>query len=216
MMSAGIYTFKLNQLQTGSSGSFLLLLTREWYKPQSSLILFQVLERLKLGYLSAKILSWLIITIVIAAFSQNVHDARTPAIIMLSVATAHSFIVFQNYRFEEERLTFVRNFPIRRAQLFLNLGGVYLFLILPETTFLFTRYDFAYACRSVLLAISTVLAYRVVLYCIKLQIFRYLLWVMSFFVVFFVLVLFNWITILIVFNLLLSYGIFYQRYHHAH
>lgn len=85
----------------------------------------------KVGILLSKIFSILSIYIVLQAMDVN-EDIRIPAIALLFGLLAHSFLVFDMKRFEDERLQWMRSLPYHTHFLYLNYLLVFSLILAPE------------------------------------------------------------------------------------
>ena len=211
--SAWLYARQLNNLIDGSSQSLLLKLSRSWRKPYFSLYIYHVFDSLKIQYFVTKALSWLIITGVFYLFADVKSDIRVAGIAMLAVITAHVVLIFEARRFEETRLCFSRNLPYSRWQLFLNFAGVYLFLLLPESVWLFSRFSPLLALELFLSGLSTALLFHSILYWFGLNMDKYLQWILGLFIVLFWIIMFHLLWVLIPLNLGVGYLFFYFNYY---
>lgn len=214
-ISAFLYVLIINHLIDGNKQTYLLQLSRNWHKPYFSLFIYHVFDQLKLNFVLAKMLSYLIITAALFSFPNAYEDLRVAGIVMLSVVTAHSIIFYHNHRFEETRLSFSKNLPYGRITLFFNLIWVYLLLILPECIWLFSRFNLMMAIQTLVFGLSTALLFRSILYGPGISMKRYLPVVFFLFVLFFWMIMFKWIVLLALTNILLSFIIFYERYYQA-
>lgn len=214
LLSASIYTIRINQLQEVRS-SLTLQVTRHWIKPSFSLFLYHVADQLKLTYLVTKAMSLLSIASLVYFFS-DIEDLRAAAIIMLLVSLAHTVLAFQEFRFEHVYLPFTRNFPVSRWKLYLNLLLVYVILLLPEGIALFVSWPAVAAVLLFLFTLGTLVLFRCVLLLTTQATMRSYLWcVTGVSVVVFILILFNAMQLLAFLNLPLACLIFHKRYYHA-
>jgi len=209
--SAIFYMKQVNRLVDGSKQSFILKLSRRWYKPFFSLFIFYVFDKLKGKYLFTKMLSWLIITGVFYLFADVSHDLRVAGIAMLGIITAHVIIIYQYHSFEQVYLSFSRNLPYSRIQRFLNFTLVYLVLLLPECIWLFIRFNPA-ATELILLGLSVILLFHSLIYAIGLNMDKYLQWILGLFILLFWVIMFKVIWVLILLNVVIAYSLFYRNY----
>ena len=63
----------------------------------------------------------------------SVFEERMLWLLFLTMVIGHSVMVFRNFHFLEEELSFYRNLPIRSFSILLSLLAVYTILLLPET-----------------------------------------------------------------------------------
>lgn len=213
VLSALIYVQVLNRLNRDDGAVLWMNLTEGLSKPFSFLFLYELLHRKKTAFLLTKIISWGILTGVFLIFSDLKNDLRIGAIATLGVAMAHTFLCYQNHRFDQVYLAFSKNFPYSRNQIFLQMMGFYAVLLLPEAIWCFLKFNFGTAIGCYLLMFSFLLVFRTLLYRIGLQMNRYLPWIFSLFFIFFWSIMFQWIWVLIPFSLLSAYLIFYKNYY---
>lgn len=213
LLSAFIYLHILNRLNRNEEKMGWAKLAANWSKPFSFLFLYELLHRKKLAFLLTKMLSWGILTGVFLVFSDLKSDPRIAAISVLGVALAHAFLCYQNQRFEMLNLSFAKNFPYSRAQLFLQILSSYALLLIPEAIWCFLKFDFITATGLYLMMLSFILLFRTLLYRLGLQMNRYLPWIFGLFFIFFWCIMFQWIWILIPVPLLIAYLIFYYNYY---
>jgi hypothetical protein len=212
-LSAVIYTGQINRLVDGSSQSILLKLSSKWPKPYFSLYIYHLFDKRKVPYLITKALSWLIITGVFYVFADVKTDVRVAGIAILSVITAHIVLIFEERKFEENDLGFSRNLPYSRKRLFLNFIGVYFFLLIPESIWLFGRFNPLMAIELLLLALSTAMLFHCLLYWFGLNMDKYLQWILGLFIILFWIIMFKLLWVLIPLNLGIAYWLFYNNYY---
>ena len=187
---------------------------KHWRKPYFSLCIYHVFDWVKLGYLLAQILSAL--SIAFASFLEVQQDIRLGAMVILLIVTAHSFIIYQNHRFEETLLSFSRNLPYSRLRRLGNLLCVYLLLLLPEFIWLFSMFDLLNAIKSMFLGLSIALLFHNMLYRTGLKMNMYLRSVFFLFFVLFLLILFSGVELLIPLNFLFAIILFYKHYYQSY
>lgn len=211
--SALLYTRILNRLVDGSKQSLLLRLSGNWRKPYFSLYIYNVFDSLKVQYFITKGLSWLIISGVFYLFADVKTDIRVAGIAILAVITAHVVLIFEQRRFEETRLRFSRNLPYSRGRLFINFIGVYFFLLLPETVWLFSRFSPVMAFGLLLAGLSTAMLFHSLLYWFGLNMDKYIQYILALFIVLFWVIMFHLLWILIPLNLGIAFLFFYFNYY---
>jgi hypothetical protein len=209
----GLYMLFVNRLRDGSRQSLLLKMSGQWPKPFFSLYIYQVFNSMKVAYIFTKMLSWLIITSVFYLFADVNHDVRVAGIAALAMVTAHVILIYQQHIFYQKWLAFARNLPFTRATLFRNFCMVYFLLLLPEGIWLFSRFSPFLAFGLLAGAISMAMLFHTLLYALKLDMEKYLQWVLGLFVVVFWLILYQLFWMLIVVNLLISAALFYRNYY---
>jgi hypothetical protein len=213
-VSALLYTYSVNTLLEGAKQSYVLQLMRNWPKPYFSLFLFHVFDRVKLGYLLAQMLS--VVAITLAHVLDVGQDIRLAGIVMLVSITAHSFIIYHNYRFEETYMRFSRNMPYSRLRRLADLSFVYLILILPEYMWLFSKFEVITATKALFLGLSIALLIHTMLYWTGLKMNIYLRSVFTLFFAFFLLILFNGVEVLVPLNFLLAFILLYKHYYQSY
>jgi len=211
--SAVIYIRVMNGLIDGSKQSLLLRWSSKWRKPYFSLYIYHIFDAKKVPYFITKGLSWLIISGVFYLFADVSTDTRVAGIAILAVITAHAVLIFEERRFEETKLSFTRNLPYSRFWLFLNFAGVYFFLLLPESVWLFSRFQPLMAVELLLAGLSTALLFHSLLYWFGLNMDKYLQWILGLFIVLFWVIMFRLLWVLIPLNLIIAYLFFYNNYY---
>ncbi|SHF84482.1 hypothetical protein [Pedobacter caeni] len=212
-ISAFLYLHLMNRIMRNEESTLLNKLTNSWKKPYQILFLYHIIHRKKLAYLITKTLCWGILSGVLLLFSDVKNDLRIAGMAILGVAIAHTFLIYQGQRFEVQYLSFSKNFPYSRNQLYGQLLLFYVLLLLPEGFWLLIRFDPGTASGLFLLMLSVTLLFRSLLYRIGLHMNSYLPWVFGLFFLFFWMIMFQWIWFLIPINLLLSYLLFYRNYY---
>jgi len=210
-----VYSSQVNSLVAGSKQTLMLKMSSRWRKPFFSLFIYYVLNSMKVSYLLTKALSWIIITAVFYLFADVSHDLRVAGIAVLSIVTAHTVLIYRYHNFENTYLAFARNMPYTFVQCFINIGIVYLLLLLPEAIWLFSRFNPVPATTLIVLGLSITLLFHSLIYAIGLTMDKYLQWVLGLFIILFWLVMFNLMWVLSIFCLLISFGIFYRGYYEA-
>jgi hypothetical protein len=211
--SAWIYTKVIDRLVDSGNAPLLLRWVSGWKKPFFSLYIYQVLNRLKIPYTITKGLSWLIVTGVFQLLNDVNTDARVAGIAVLAIAVAHAVLVFEGQRFEQAYLSFARNFPYSYARRYGYLLLTYLLLLLPESVWVFSRFNPLLAIQLLLMALSMLMLLHTLIYYIGLNMDRYLQWVMGLFIMLFWVLMFKLMPVLIIGNLMVSYFIFTTHYY---
>lgn len=212
-ISASLYLRLMNRIMRNEESTALNKLTNSWKKPFQILFLYDIIHRKKLAFLITKILCWAILSGVFLLFADLRNDLRIAGMAILGVAVAHTFLIYQGQRFEVQYLSFSKNFPYSRNRLYVQLILLYVLLLLPEGTWLFIRFDVITASGLFLLMLSITLLFRSLLYRIGLHMNSYLPWVFGLFILFFWIIMFQWIWVLIPMNLSLSYVLFFRNYY---
>ena len=213
LLSAFIYLIQLNRIIPANKRSILAMLSRDWSKPYPALFLYYLRRKLPFSFIATKMGSWLMIAGVYNGYSEIINDERIPGMIMLGVVLAHSFLIYKDHYFKETYLEFSRNMPYRPLRVFGYFGIVFLCILAPELLWVFTTTSFEEGIKMFLLALSVGLLFRSLVYLTGLQIYRYLIWTFSLFVIEFYTVMFNEIWLLLSINSLVSIGIFYRLYY---
>ncbi|MEN0053490.1 MAG: hypothetical protein AAGC65_07460 [Mucilaginibacter sp.] len=211
--SSLLYVRVLNRLVDGSNQSILLRLSGNWRKPYFSLYIYHIFDSKKVPYFITKGLSWLIITGVFYLFADVKTDLRVAGIAILAVITAHIVLIFEERRFEETFLSFSRNLPYSRFRLFLNFVGVYFLLLLPESIWLFSRFNPLMALQLLLAGLSIAMLFHSLLYWFGLNMDRYLQWILGLFIVLFWIIMFHLLWLLIPLNFMIAFLFFYYNYY---
>ncbi|QEM10407.1 hypothetical protein [Mucilaginibacter rubeus] len=212
-LSAVIYVKQINRLIDGNNQSLLLKLSSKWHKPYFSLYIYHLFDKRKVPYLITKGLSWLIITGVFYVFADVKTDVRVAGIAILAVVTAHIVLIFEERKFEENALSFSRNLPYSRKRRFLNFIGVYFVLLLPESIWLFSRFNPLMAIELLFLALSVAMLFHGLLYWFGLNMDKYLQWILGLFIVLFWIIMFKLLWILVPLNIAIAYWLFYHNYY---
>ncbi|HVW96301.1 MAG TPA: hypothetical protein VHA56_10080 [Mucilaginibacter sp.] len=211
--SAWLYAFRIHKLLDGSGQSWLMKISGNWQKPWFSLFVYHVFDKQKITWLVTKGLSWLLITGFFLLFADVQHDVRVAGIALLAVATAHVRLVFEERVFEEKWLSFTRNLPYSRLQIFGGIVLAYLIIMFPETIWLFSRFSPLVALGLLATGISTVMLFHCLLYYIGLDMEKYMLRVFFLFVLIFWMILFKLIWIAALLTAGLAWLLFYKNYY---
>ena len=211
--SALLYTKLVSRLINTGRQPLLFRLSNNWRKRFFSLFIFHVFDKLKTNYLVTKILSFIIITGIFNLFADVQHDVRVAGIAVLAVATAHSNLIFQEHIFEKQYLSFSRNFPYSYFTRFLNFVMCYFILLLPETVWVFSRFNPFIAVELLLFVLSVTLFLHALLFAIDLNMDKYLQWVLGTFVIMFWVNMFGLLWILIPLNFIIAYIVSYKKYY---
>lgn len=212
-ISAVFYLQLMNRIMRNEESTLLTKLTNTWEKPFPVLFLYDLVYRKKIAFLITKILCWAILSGVFLLFADLKSDLRIAGMAILGVAIAHTFLVYQGQRFELQYLSFSKNFPYSRNQLYIQLVLLYFLLLLPEGIWLFIHFRAAKALGLFLLMMSITLLFRSLLYRLGLHMNSYLPWIFGLFILFFWIIMFQWVWVLIPVNLTLSYVVFFRNYY---
>lgn len=212
-LSAVLYQSIINKLVDGGARGWLLSLNSKWQKPWFSLFIYNVFDKHKVTWLVTKGISYVLITGFFYLFADVARDTRVAGIALLSVVVAHVRLIYEERSFEEKWLSFTRNLPYSREQLFVEFVAVYLVIMFPEAIWLFCRFNPLIAFELLLAGISIVMLFHCLLYYIGLDMDKYLLWVFFLFVVIFWLILFKLLLILAMMNFIVALGVFWRCYY---
>lgn len=210
---AYLYTTLINRQIDGGRQSLLLRWSAKWRKPYYSLFIYHVFDNMKVRYVITKFISYLVVNGVFLLFADVQHDVRVAGIAMLSIAIAHSVIIFEERRFEDTYLSFVRGLPLTRLRLFGGFALVYLVLLLPEGIWLFSRFSPLLAAELLVFGLSIVLLLHSLLYWLGLNMDKYLPYVLGLFMVLFWVILFKQIAALVLINVAIGFLVFYYNYY---
>lgn len=212
-LSALVYLKFTNQLERSNSNSVLLQLISGRKKNISTLFLYQLLNSGKLSFALTKLCSFLIIMGMINISTMALNDYRLPLIFILAIVTAHSFLIYQSNYFQENELRLMRNLPIGRFQRFISFSMIWVLLTIPETLWLFSKFPLWNALYSVFTGLSIALLFNSLPLLTGLRIFRYLIWVFTFFVLLFYGLVCGGSNLIAFVCLTIAYLIFFNRYY---
>jgi hypothetical protein len=212
-VSALLYVYLANRINKTHRPALLLRMSTKLSKPFSSLFMYHLFDRTKLIYLLTKIASLLVMTGVLYIFADYKHDLRVPYLIMLSIVTLHSVLIFQEHRFKETYLSFARNLPYSRFKLFFNFSFIYFLIILPECIWCLSKFPFLTAIEMLFFGLSMAMLFRSILHLMGLRMYRYLLWVFGLFMLSFYVIMFDLPRLSFIASLIISYLLFYQYYY---
>jgi hypothetical protein len=213
LLSAALYVWYTNRLESDAGRWWMTTLTRRWPKPLFSLYVYELFYRQKLTLLVTKICSWLILTGGIVLFGSLTADARMGGTVMLLTALAHLVVLYQWQQFETMCLSFWPNWPWQRWRRYGHALLAYLFLVLPEMLWMLTQGDFFVAMGLMVLHVAAAMLLRVCLYVIPLSMIRVVTAAFYGFVALFVVILFGglwWIAPVLAAS---SWLLFYKRYY---
>ncbi|HEY0271995.1 MAG TPA: hypothetical protein VGC22_02365, partial [Chitinophaga sp.] len=157
-LSAAASVALANRLPGGASGAGI---TRGWRKPFFSLFIYQLFHRHKVSFALTKTASLACMWYVAL---YGLDNFRALQLIVLLVVMAHCYLLYQDQHFETFQLRFGLNFPYSRSRLFAFLALRYLFILLPETGWLWVRFPPAWALSMTALGLSMLLCLRCLLY----------------------------------------------------
>lgn len=161
---AWYYTRLLNDTVVKPDKVANLAWAHTWPKPLFSLFLYEVLAKKRLTYLLTKAASAGSIALLLLAFSDSRTDVRLAGMMGLCCAVGHVILVFQASEFELQYLSFARNLPYGRLQVYCQQALLYGLLLLPELVWLLTTGPFSTGFTAVFLLLSVTLLLRMLLY----------------------------------------------------
>lgn len=212
--SSWFYVHITNKLNHINNVSGFIKLAKNWRKPFFTLYTFYVFNQSKIVFLITKISSWLLIMGIFQVFSDLKNDIRVPFLIMLMVIITHTVLIYNEYRFNTNYLSFSYNFPIRKTILFFGFTINYFLLLLPEIMWFFTHYDPLSALGIILWGFCLVMLLRSFLYRtgLKIKPFIKAIFILFFFLHFVIMYQLAW-TILPI-SFVLSYATFSRNYYY--
>ena len=160
-------------------------------------------------------LSWLIVIGTFSLFADAGQDLRVAEISVLGIITAHSILIFERQRFETVRTSFARNLPYTILQIYCGFAAMYLILLLPESVWLFSRFNPGVAFLLLLMSISFAMLLHGLLYTHGFNMRKYLQWVMALFIIVFWLILFKLSFWLVLINPVIAWLLFHKNYYHS-
>jgi hypothetical protein len=212
LVSAVVYTVRVKKISFVNHETALFKIARNLRKPFFSLFLFKIAHELPLTFIITKLVSSSIIIGCTYLFA-DIHDTfKIGGMIALGIATAHSLLVFESYRFEIDQLSFVRNFPCSRGKIYIQWLATFFILMLPESTWLLILFKGVEGFLLPLFCVGVAMLLRSVLYKSHLKMKVYLQWTFYLFASLFLLILFGLLWILIPFTLAISWSMFYTSY----
>lgn len=213
-VSGGLFYMRMvNRLMDGGNQSILLKIRVKWPKPFFSLFIYNLFDKMKVTYIITKVLSWLIVTGVFLLFADVRSDVRVAGIAMLAIIIAHALIIYQHRVFEEKYMIFSRNLPYSNISRFVNYIKTYFALLIPETIWLFSRFNPLIAFELLLAGLSIAILLHCLLYRISIDMDKYLQWIMFVFVVIFWMILYKLLLPLVGINLLIAFLLFWFNFY---
>lgn len=153
-----------------------------WPKPLSSLFLYEIIIHKKVPLGITKLVSFTCVVLLCKVFPDAHTDVRLLGLLSLCVALSHAVLVYQSHEFEETYLRFARNFPSSSGRVLSQQTTLYGLLLAPELVWFIAAFPLQQALVGILLALSTTLLFRAMLYWIKQQISYYLRLVFGLFI----------------------------------
>ena len=161
---AGYYTRLLNDTVVKPDKIASLTWARNWPKPLFSLYVYEVIGKKRVTYLITKAASVASIVLLLLTFPASHADIRLAGMIGLCCAVGHVVLVFQAGEFELAYLSFVRNLPYGRAQVYGQQALLYSVLLLPELVWLLSAHRFSTGVTAAGLLLGVTLLMRALLY----------------------------------------------------
>lgn len=190
IISAWIYVRGSNRLIDINSQTVLIRLLRNWNKPFFLLYTLFVFDKLKITYLITKAISWTLIIGIFAVFSDINNDSAVPNLVVLNIVTAHTLLIYNEFRFNEKYLYFSRNFPYSIPKQFLGSFLNYTILMLPELLWFISKFGI-HSFSLLLQVFSILILFKSLLYWIGLNIKKYLIWIFVLFNLVFLIILYR-------------------------
>lgn len=212
-LGAWKYVWYANKMREASQLTFINRVLRKWPKPQFSLFLYYLPEKLQLNFVLTKILSISVIVALLSLLHAYTTDSRLAGLLALSVVVTQAVLIFHAHTFEEKYLSMMRNLPLKRSNHFLNNALCYMFILLPEAILILFIFGLIKGVMLLSFSITTMLLMHSILYISDIAMKLYMKLVFALFVVFFILIMFNLIAPLTVLNLITAYLIFYHLYY---
>lgn len=164
LVGAGYYTWLLNDTGGKPAKRAGLTWVRRWPKPLFSLFLYEVIAKKQITFLLTKGASVASIALLLLAFPASPADVRLLGMLGLCCAAGHVVLVFQAGEFDLAYLSFARNLPYGRAQVYGQQALLFAVLLLPEIGWLLTAGPFHTGFPAACLLLSVTLLLRTLLY----------------------------------------------------
>jgi hypothetical protein len=210
---SAVYYVRLSNSRVGGDSGPGMLRQAGIQKSFALLPLYYLMNRGKLSFAISKLLSALALVSIFYLFEYEAGDVRVPALIMLLIATAHTWLMLNLYRFEEIYLSIGRNLPFRRTHLYFRQLSLCLIIMLPEIIWLLTNFGLRQASGLLLFLAGLSMVYCTLLYRTGIHVQRYLQAVFMLFIVFFILILSGGTMALTAVSFLASYLVFHRYYY---
>jgi len=216
LIASGAYqlTAFMNTRHVVYSPGMLLTMMKQWPKPRFSWFLFSMADRLKLMTLITKCISAACMLAYFQFFSEYKGDGRILWIIGLGMVIAHAILVYQSHQFSE-RLTFLKNFPKKRMEVYGQITLQYLLLLLPETIWVFAAWGMFDGLWLLLFMVSLTMLLRSYLYFNGTTMVPYLRFVLLVLTASFIVILSGAVAWLVIINTVISYAWFYRGYYRS-
>jgi|GEM_PF-555481 len=205
------HVYLLNSL-TGTNNNYRLArLMRAWPKPHYTLFIYHLVNQEKSALIITKLLSAALIVAGTHLFTDDAHDMRTVCLITIGIPLTHCVLLYRAYRFENQYLSFIRNFPYSKLNRYLALIAGYIIITLPESIWV-VLLNTTIAPMLLLINISLGITIRCIPYRTGFDMQRFLTYTFLLFILLFIGTLFNTQWIFIAICYLLSSIIFYGYY----
>lgn len=212
-LSAFVYVRHANNPININSKSVLSRIISNWGKPFFSLFLYHVFDKLKVTLIVTKLLSYGIIVGSVYLLADVNDNLRVTGIIILGIITTHAILIYQSYRFEVSYLSFSRNFPYSRIQIYSSWIVTYLLLTLPENIWVLSTFDPEISFALVIFNLGTGMLLRNLLYIVTLDMRKFIYRVFFMFNLFFMIILLKLFWLLVPLNVLVSVIMFGRNYY---
>jgi len=147
---AFIHTHRINAIIWSKSSKYYLGNLYNGTKPLFSLFIFHIIDQLKLPYALTKLISLLTFFAFTFFFHDLKNDPRIAEITSLLLASGNGYLIYKHRKFEEDKLPFLRNLPISKVKVYLNVILLYIIILLPE---LLLIYQITNPSKALILAI---------------------------------------------------------------
>jgi hypothetical protein len=161
---AGYYTCLLNDARVKPDKAAKLTWARRWPKPLFSLFIYEVIGKKRVTYLITKLVSAASIALLWLAFPASRTDIRFLGMTALCCAVGHVVLAFQAGEFELAYLSFARNLPYGRGQVYGQQVLLCSVLVLPELVWLLVAGGLRTGVPAAGLLLSVTLLLRMLLY----------------------------------------------------
>ncbi len=176
--------------------SLIVRLIKPLKKPFFSFFLFKVTVHLPIMILLTKVFSFLILSGSLYLFSNISDTFKVGELMALGIATVHALVVYESFRFEQTELSFLKNFPWSKDNLFFSGLLTFLVLIIPEGIWLVFQYKL-FGIGLILFTLAVCLVLRSKLYRLELKMKPFLYYVFYVFTLCFIIILFGLFWLLI-------------------
>jgi hypothetical protein len=164
LIGAVYYTRLLNATVVKPDQVVRLTWARHWPKPLFSLYLYEIISQKRLLFLITKLASAASTAVLLLAFPTSHADIRLAGMMGLYYAVGHVGLIFQAGEFEVFYLSFARNLPYGRRQVYGQHLLLYAVLLLPETVCLLVAVGFRNGLTAACLMLGVTLLLRTLLY----------------------------------------------------